>query len=325
MDGYRVFTWSPTRYPAPAATTDETCANRGSRLSRSLIPASRPTQLTPTFAEGVRTSTISSDVPMGRSSPVWSGLAKASLRTLAATMSRARGGDLHQPLLDAGVAGIWDDMNEPALTDRLVPGAGTPHGTTMAPDAVQRPSTDPTARQAPHASLHNAYGMQMARATREGLERLRPNERAFVLTRAGYAGIERYAAIWTGDNQQPLGASSTGGAHVPQPGHVRNAARRDSTLEGFGTLPQARLLTRFTQLGALFPLFRNHCAMSPAAAGAVGARAAVRGVHPARRSSYATVCCPTSTHSPMRRARTGAPITRPMLYSLCPTTPPSPG
>ena len=51
-----------------------------------------------------------------------------------------------------------------------------------------------------HARYHNVYGMQMARATFEGLKKLRPDERPFVLTRAGYAGVQRYSAVWTGDN-----------------------------------------------------------------------------------------------------------------------------
>src|SRR3954470_8897825 len=51
-----------------------------------------------------------------------------------------------------------------------------------------------------HARYHNVYGMQMARATFEGLQRLRPQDRPFVLTRAGYAGVQRYSAVWTGDN-----------------------------------------------------------------------------------------------------------------------------
>jgi alpha-glucosidase len=51
-----------------------------------------------------------------------------------------------------------------------------------------------------HAAVHNLYGMMMSRATQEGLRRFRPNERPFVLTRAGYAGIQRYAAVWLGDN-----------------------------------------------------------------------------------------------------------------------------
>src|SRR3712207_1121264 len=105
----------------------------------------------------------------------------------------------YQKNLDEGVAGFWNDMNEPGvfLSDE-----------TPKPDIYHHPmKTFPlTARHAgdgspgTHARYHNVYGMQMARATFEGLKKLRPGERPFVLTRAGYAGVQRFSAVWTGDN-----------------------------------------------------------------------------------------------------------------------------
>ena len=55
-------------------------------------------------------------------------------------------------------------------------------------------------RGASHAEAHNVYGMQMARATFDGLRRLDPARRPFVITRACYAGVQRYSTAWTGDN-----------------------------------------------------------------------------------------------------------------------------
>ncbi len=48
--------------------------------------------------------------------------------------------------------------------------------------------------------VRNAYGMQMARATQAGTKKILDNKRPFILTRAAYAGTQRYSAIWTGDN-----------------------------------------------------------------------------------------------------------------------------
>ena len=87
-----------------------------------------------------------------------------------------------------GVAGIWNDMNEPAVFD-------TPTG-TMPLDEVFDNEGQPTT----HREIHNVYGQLMSRATFEGLSRLAPDERPFVLTRASFAGGQRYAAVWTGDN-----------------------------------------------------------------------------------------------------------------------------
>src|ERR1700739_1142095 len=80
-------------------------------------------------------------------------------------------------------------MNEPALFQRA--------DKTMPLDVVHRLDDGTTLD---HRGIHNVYGMQNARATYEGLRKLLPNERPFVLTRAAYAGSARYAATWTGDN-----------------------------------------------------------------------------------------------------------------------------
>ncbi len=97
-------------------------------------------------------------------------------------------GSLYKSFLDNGVAGIWNDMDEPAVFNNL--------GGTMPLDVV----FDNEGQPATHREMHNVYGQLLTRATFEGLSRLRPNERPFVLTRASFAGGQRYAAVWTGDN-----------------------------------------------------------------------------------------------------------------------------
>lgn len=102
-------------------------------------------------------------------------------------------GELYKGFVDAGIAGFWNDMNEPAIFE--------PPTKTMPPGTVHRIDTDDFAsRIASHAEVHNIYGMENSRATFEGLQRLRPNLRPFVMTRASYAGGQRYAVTWTGDN-----------------------------------------------------------------------------------------------------------------------------
>jgi alpha-glucosidase len=104
-------------------------------------------------------------------------------------------GSLQKSLTNIGVAGIWNDMNEPALDDRPF---GDPGNKIAFPlDAPQGPADEKTT----HAEAHNLYGLTMAQASYQGLEQLRPTERSFVLTRSGYAGIQRWSAVWTGDNQ----------------------------------------------------------------------------------------------------------------------------
>jgi alpha-glucosidase len=108
-----------------------------------------------------------------------------------------------------------------------------------------------------HAEVHNVYGMQMARATRDGLERLRPDRRPFVITRSGYAGLQRHALQWTGDNSswwEHLWMS------MPQMQNLglSGVAFCGVDIGGFFDDCTGELLARWTELGAFQPFCRNH-------------------------------------------------------------------
>ncbi|URD60930.1 DUF5110 domain-containing protein [Sphingomonas sp. KRR8] len=182
--------------------------------------------------------------------PVWPGPSVFPDFTRAST--RRWWGDLYRPFLDDGVAGFWNDMNEPAIFD-------TPTKTMPLDTRHRIDSDDFAARTATHAEIHNVYGMENSRATYEGLLRLRPNSRPFVMTRASYAGGQRYAVTWTGDNsaswdhlrlmvQQLLNLGLSGFSWA------------GADIGGFTGGPSPELLTRFTQIGAFTPIFRNHSA-----------------------------------------------------------------
>jgi alpha-glucosidase len=256
MDGYRVFTWNPWRFPDPATLVRE-LGDVGFKVVTILDPGVKADPTDPTYQEG-----LARDYFVRRADgrlfvgAVWPG--DSVFPDFSRADVRAWWGERHKDLLDVGVAAIWDDMNEPALTDRFVPGADVPHGTTLPPDVLHRPD-GPDGPAIPHAAFHNAYSLQMVRATYEGQQRLRPERRPFVLSRSGYAGIQRYAAIWTGDNRS-------------QWEHLRLAARMCLSLGlsgvpfvgfdagGFWLDATGELLVRFTQLGVVFPFFRNHSA-----------------------------------------------------------------
>jgi alpha-glucosidase len=163
------------------------------------------------------------------------------------TRAETRGwwGGLYRPLLDLGFAGFWNDMNEPAAFD-------TPTKTIPFESFF-----DDFGRNSPHALVHNVYGITMARATYEGLRALRNDERPFVLSRAGYAGLQRWAAQWTGDNVanwDHLALNLTMGLNMGLSGVVFNGA----DVGGYVGTPEPELFVRWMQLGALFPLYRNH-------------------------------------------------------------------
>jgi len=164
--------------------------------------------------------------------------------------TRAWWGTQYKNFLSEGIAGFWNDMNEPSvfLTDNF----------TM-PDTAQHRIDEAgfRPRTANHLEIHNVYGMENSRATFEGLLKLNPDLRPFVLTRATYAGGQRYAATWTGDN-----TSSWNHLRLTTP-MLLNLG-----LSGFGLCgadtggfigtPGPELLTRWTELGTFQPIDRNH-------------------------------------------------------------------
>jgi alpha-glucosidase len=116
---------------------------------------------------------------------------------------------------------------------------------------------------ATHRQMHNVYGTQMARATAEGLARLRPGQRHLVISRAAFAGHQRHAMVWTGDNYstwEHLRLTVAMGLSLGLSGIPFHGA----DVGGFMGDCTGELLARWTQLGALTPFFRNHAAMGTA-------------------------------------------------------------
>jgi len=157
-------------------------------------------------------------------------------------------GGLYRDFAAMGAAGYWNDMNEPSVFN--VP------GNTMSLDAVHR-MDDGTTRD--HRAIHNVYGMLNARATYDGLLKLQPQHRPFVLTRAAYAGAQRYAATWTGDNTASWFHLAQSTPNLLSLG-LSGMAMSGDDIGGFIGSPPADLLTRWFQLGAFNPVFRNHAA-----------------------------------------------------------------
>jgi alpha-glucosidase len=146
-----------------------------------------------------------------------------------------------------GVSGIWLDVNEPTV----MPESG---GLAEFPDALPihgdgLPST--------MAEGHNVYALHQARATYEGLLAQAPDRRPFILSRAGFAGIQRWAGVWTGDapsrwdslRQTPAMLMSMGLSGVPFVG---------SDIGGYSGGASAELFARWMQVGAFSPFCRGH-------------------------------------------------------------------
>jgi alpha-glucosidase len=182
--------------------------------------------------------------------PVWPGPSVFPDFTRAAT--RAWWGGLYKDFTSDGFSGFWNDMNEPSVFE-------TPTK-TMPLDNIHRVDSDDFApRDATHAEIHNVYGMENTRGTFEGMERLRPNVRPFVMTRASYAGGQRYAVTWTGDNSSTWDHLRLCVEQLTNLG-LSGFAYSGCDVGGFIGGASPDLLTRWYEIASFTPVFRNHSA-----------------------------------------------------------------
>jgi alpha-glucosidase len=170
------------------------------------------------------------------------------------TLSRVREwwGGLYKDFVGMGAAGFWNDMDEPALFQRA--------DKTMPLDTRHRLDDGTTLD---HRAIHNVFGMQNVRATYEGLRKLKPEERPFVLTRAAYSGAQRYAATWTGDNSSTWNHLKMSTPMLLSMG-ISGYPLVGDDIGGFAGSPPADLLTRWFEVGALNPIYRDHTAKGTA-------------------------------------------------------------
>ncbi len=243
MDGYRCFTWNQEYFPDPVRMIGE-LRQQGFRTVVIIDPGIKVDDDYPVYQEGCAHNYFcrrSDDYYM--EGPVWPGRCRFPDFTSPAV--RKWWGGLFRDLVEAGVAGVWNDMNEPSV-----------FGSETFPNDVRH---DYDGQGGSHRKAHNVYGMQMVRATYDGLKRLMRNRRPFTITRAGYAGMQRYGSTWTGDNVaswEHLHLASI----MQQRLSLSGVSFSGSDIGGFTGHPDGELYTRWIQLGAFSPLMRTHSA-----------------------------------------------------------------
>ncbi|MBW4697094.1 MAG: glycoside hydrolase family 31 protein [Aphanocapsa lilacina HA4352-LM1] len=257
MRGYRVFTWSPKRFADPSGLIAD-LADQGFRTVAIVDPGVKY-ELEAGYAvfdEGLQKDYFVRQAD-GRlfHGYVWPD--KAVFPDFMRAEVRAWWSSWHKQLTKMGVAGIWNDMNEPAIDDRPFGDGGNKISFPL--DAPQGDLAERTT----HAETHNLYGQMMVRACREGLTQLRPIERSFVLTRAGFAGVQRYAAVWMGDNQSQWEHLEMSLPMLLNMG-LSGVAFVGADIGGFAENATAELFTRWMQVGVLYPLMRAHSALGTA-------------------------------------------------------------
>jgi len=256
MDGFRVFRFDPRRFPQPGRLLRELAA-QGFRVVTIIDPGVKVDPEWDVFREGVARGFFCRE--RGGALPalrVWPG--DAALPDFNRAEVRAWWGGLHRPLVEAGVAGIWNDMNEPAgwTKDVRLGRFLLPFRPQDLSRTEQAPAIGGDAR-VPHEHVRNLYGQQHSRATREGLEALRPEQRPFVLSRSGYAGIQRHAALWTGDTWSTFAQLRLSVRMLLQLS-VSGVAFCGADIGGFAGICSPELFARWMQIGALYPFARTH-------------------------------------------------------------------
>jgi alpha-glucosidase len=164
--------------------------------------------------------------------------------------TRAWWGTLYRDLRRSGVDGFWNDMNEPSIFDS--PTATMPESVVH---RIDEPGFAP--RTATHAEIHDVYGMENSRATYEGLRKLDPDTRPFVLTRATYAGGQRYAATWTGDNSSSWNHLRLTTPMLENLG-LSGFAFSGADVGGYAGTPSSELLTKWIEVATFQPIDRDH-------------------------------------------------------------------
>lgn len=232
MDGYKVFTWHPKRFPRPKQLLAD-LKKQGYKMVTIIDPGVKVEKGYETYESGLKgdhfLKFLDGELFQGQVWPGW-----CHFPDFRKPDTRKWWGQGNAALRQTGVSGFWNDMNEPALWGKEMP---------YVVEGIK--------------GLHNRFALLMARATHEGLLEDDPKLRPFIVTRAGWAGIQKYAAVWTGDNSasyDDLALSirtniGLGLSGVPFVG---------CDIGGFIGTPDQELYTRWMQAAALSPFMRSH-------------------------------------------------------------------
>lgn len=246
-DGKRYFTWDATKFPTPASM-QEKIATRGRKMVTIIDPHIKRTGDYYIHTEAEKLDFYIKNKDNGHydgwcwpGSSSWLDFLNPAIQSWWSDQLSLDNYKGSTPSLY-----VWNDMNEPSVFNGPE--------VTMHKDAKHFDGKT----NIEHRDVHNQYGMWQHAATAEGIKRRSGGvERPFVLSRAFFAGTQKYGAIWTGDNKADwahLEASvpmllSIGLAGLPFSG---------ADVGGFFGNPEAELQTRWYQAGAYQPFFRGH-------------------------------------------------------------------
>jgi alpha-glucosidase len=243
MDAYKLFTWNKDRFPSPSLMTDS-LKQLGFHTTVIVDPGIKVEKGYPAYESGLKENIfLRYSDGQNFTGQVWPGW--CHFPDFTSVKGREWWKQQVKFFADNGVSGIWNDMNEISTWGQKMPD-------NVLFDYDGHPTT--------HLQGHNVFGLEMVRSSYEGA-RATMKERPFILTRSGYAGLQRYAAIWTGDNRAEDDHMLAGVRLMNSLG-LSGVAFTGMDIGGFTGNPSIGLYNRWMQLGAFLPYFRNHTAFN---------------------------------------------------------------
>lgn len=239
MDGFRVFTWDNKKFENPKGFLKQ-LKEMGFKVVTIIDPGVKVDKGYKIYDEGLKEGYFATDKDgIVYKNYVWPG--ESVFPDFMNSKTRKWWAENQKIMMDLGVSGIWNDMNEPASFNGSLPD-----------DVV----FDNDGILVTHKEIHNVYGHMMDKATYEGIKKA-TNKRPFIVTRACYAGTQKYATVWTGDNQSTWEHLRMSLPMLMNLG-LSGMAFCGTDVGGFGHDCTPELLSRWVQVGAFTPLFRNH-------------------------------------------------------------------
>ena len=245
MDGFRVFSFSKEYFPDPKGINDD-LHRRGFKSVWMIDPGIKVDPEYKVYVSGQAQDVyVKSHDGSEYQGSVWPG--PCAFPDFTRPETRHWWSSLYAPYMANGIDGVWNDMNEPAVfkgPDGTMPEDNLHRGGGELPPDI-------------HRKYHNAYGMLMAQATRNGILAANPDKRPFVLTRSNFLGGQRYAATWTGDNRS---SDKFMKLSVPMTLTLGLSGQpfNGPDLGGFDGMATPELWGQWIGFGSLFPFARGH-------------------------------------------------------------------
>lgn len=280
MERYKDFTVDEERFPDFQNFVDE-MKERGVHLVPIIDAGVKIEKDYPIYEEGVANEYFCKD-ENGENfvAAVWPG--KVHFPDMLNAKAREWFGGKYRWLIEQGIDGFWNDMNEPAIfysennlkkvLDEILSMKGKNldinsffHlkdivlGLSNNAEDYQSFYHDMDGVRIRHDKVHNLYGYHMTKAASEAFERIEPKKRILLYSRSSYIGMHRYGGIWTGDNQAWWSQLLLSIQQMPSL-NMCGILYTGSDIGGFGSDTTEDLLMRWIEFGIFTPLMRNHAA-----------------------------------------------------------------